>query len=452
MGDRMDISPQLVGGTDDDANDTSIDVLIVSSSPLWPLDQGFRVHGANMAAAMTRHGARVRIASTQPLPDDAPDTLRKLNIAWPAADDRHVQSLRNAWAGPGRAGRFRLADYQGLDVRKLAGVVALVEQYAPRAIVGVGLDSAMMLRAIASKQGVRRVWYGADEMVRFHLSCLRREPVRAWAARVKALLQHVGLERLFVSGADGAIGVSPMDTRLLRWIAGARSAVTIRNGVDLDYFQPGGAAAIRHSIVFWGRLDFEPNIDAVRSFADNIWPAVRERYPLAIWRIIGKQPGDAVEALNAQAGIDVVGAVDDIRPHVHAAAAVVLPMRCGGGIKNKLLEAAAMGRPTLVSPRALAGLEVRDDRPPFVICRSVGQWVNGLGRIWSSPVVAADFGRRARLWVQRKHSWADAAGKLMDFIEQLEAAPGPAGPVSMSPEVEADRDREIAAAERRRAA
>lgn len=125
-------------------------------------------------------------------------------------------------------------------------------------------------------------------------------------ARMVAL--YAAIETLFVRGLNGAIGVSPTDSRLLHIVAGARQTVTIRNGVDLDYFgqQPqtvDGPPLANPSLVFWGRLDFEPNVDAVCWFAREVWPTLRRRVPSASWKIVGKNPVPQVEQLNELASV-----------------------------------------------------------------------------------------------------------------------------------------------------
>ncbi|HEX7011008.1 MAG TPA: glycosyltransferase family 4 protein, partial [Phycisphaeraceae bacterium] len=146
-----------------------------------------------------------------------------------------------------------------------------------------------------------------------------------------------------------------------------------------------------------------------------VWPALRADYPDATWKIVGKNPCQRVQALAQQPGIEVTGQVEDIRPWAHEAAAVVLPMRCGGGIKNKLLEAAAMGKPILASPRAVRGLE----EPPGLICRGPAQWRQAIERVWSQPDLARTMGQSARSWAQQRHTWPHAAQQLLQKIPRF---------------------------------
>ena len=436
-----------------------VDVLMVSLTPLWPLDQGFRIHGHHMARGLTSLGLRVRVACPEALPDDAPSTFRRLTVKWPAASPQEVQtfttecfgenradsfweSLRESlrgcfrgwfrgsfrgrgWGGVGDFLRHRVGRYFGPDPQTLAGVIGLVQRYRPKTVIGVGMLSPLLLRGLGNHSQVRRIWYAADELVSFNLSCMRREPPRDWPARLRTMFGHALFERCFARGLDGAIGVSPSESRLLRTVAGVRRTISIPNGVDLMYFSPQSTDAAERSIAFWGNLDFEPNVDAVCWFAQRVWPTLTVCRPDARWLIIGRNPHPRVAALGTQRGIEVVGCVDDIRPLAQRAAVAILPMRCGGGIKNKLLEAAAMGRPIVASRHATKGLTFNPMARPFQICDHPDDWARAIRRLWTDQTTASQLGSRARRWAETHHSWTDAARALADWLDPQAEQPQP---------------------------
>ena len=402
-----------------DQADRQLDVLFVSEAPPWPLDQGFCIRGYHMAQALQQLGVRVGVASHQPVSLDAPQPLQVLSVPWPHADAADQAQFMAGWAGPGAGLRRRLARHQGRQLSRFAGIVPLIARHRPSAVIGLGQHSPLMLRALTAEHQVKRIWYAADEPVRFHLTCLRSDGLLGLPRRLRLMALYAALERLFVRGLEGAVGVNPADTKLLRSISGARHTVTIRNGVDTDYFQPDTQAAHPKDLVFWGRMDFEPNIDATCWFVKKVFGVLKRLCPAARLQIVGKKPRRRVRDLRDHDGVEVLGAVPDIRPHARAAAITVLPMRCGGGIKNKLLEAAAMARPIVASPQALRGLAHLSTTPPWLVCRGAAQWIEAICRLWSDVDQQRRLGANARQWVLRHHSWQHAAGELMRWIEGL---------------------------------
>lgn len=398
-----------------------LDILFVSEHALYPVDQGFSIRGSNIIKAMHELGVNVAVASIAPLPDEAPDDIRKHYLPWPAVDADQTEQFLKGWEGPGYRARMRLADYQGRDLGRFAGIISLVETYHPKTVIGLGQHSIMMLRAIKQYTDIRKVWYAADELMYFQLSCMRREGLSTLSDRLQKLALYGGLETFFVRGMDGAIGVAPFEAKLLKRLAGARKTTCIRNGVDTDYFAPPMVRANNKQLVFWGRMDFEPNIDAVSWFTKFIWPQLHAKHPDATFKVVGKNPTDAVMALNAIDGVEIVGGVPDIRPYVHGSCATVLPMRCGGGIKNKLLEAAAMGIPMIATPKASDGL---DGGLPILTCKSPTQWIECVENLWQNVGLSQKLSIQLRQWVMTHHSWPNAAMQMLSWLDRLPCADG----------------------------
>lgn len=396
------------------------DVLFISEQPMWPMDQGYRVHGCQMARSLSEQGLSVKMTSLRPTEACDQDWLNRILTGWPKASEQDHQDFLKGWSGPLSKLRKKLAQHQAMDSRELAGLIPLVRRLKPKAVIALGQHGPIMLRGLTNAfPDLTTVWYAADEPVFFQLSCLRREGIKTLRKRAYLACLYAALQTCFARKLDGAIGVSPTDTHLLKMNSGVRRTVTIRNGVDTDYFRPADIRPERCSLVFWGRLDFEPNADAVRWFAQKVWPKLLERQPQARLKIVGKNAGDKVRQLDDIQGIEFVGEVNDIRSYARQASATILPMRCGGGIKNKLLEAAAMGLPILASPKAVKGLTWPGHTNPVKLCSTPDDWVHQIERVWFDGVLTNAMRRDARDWVVEQHTWPEAAITMTGFLEEL---------------------------------
>jgi glycosyltransferase involved in cell wall biosynthesis len=135
----------------------------------------------------------------------------------------------------------------------------------------------------------------------------------------------------------------------------------VRTGVDTDFFRPAPSPSSSVELVFTGSMDWLPNEDAMLWFCREILPLVRRDVAGVTLSIVGRDPTPAVLKLATEAGVRVTGRVDDVRPHMSAAAAFVVPLRVGGGTRLKIFEAMAMAKAVVSTTVGAEGLPVTHD-------------------------------------------------------------------------------------------
>src|SRR5712691_1060599 len=221
--------------------------------------------------------------------------------------------------------------------------------------------------------------------------------------------------------ADGVFVCSAADQARLGADAPSARTVVIPNAADVDFFQPrpSDPPADGRTVLFFGLLSTIPNIDGVRFFVRDIWPRIAATRPDARCRIIGARPHASVREL-AGPGVEVVGLVDDLRPHLASAAAVVVPLRLGGGTRLKIVEAMAMGRPVVSTTLGAEGIEVTPERD-ILIADDPARFAAAVTRLLADPALGARLGRAGRELAVRRYSWKAAAASLERFFEQVVA-------------------------------
>jgi len=310
--------------------------------------------------------------------------------------------------------RFR--SYWGIEPAHILAVGQIAATADAEVVVGAGLEA---LPYLAGVEGPVRVWYAADEWVWHHLSQARPADSACWenlkSAAVKGLY-----ERVFASVTDRIWVVSEVERRAMRWVTGVREVDVLPNGVDGELYHPIEGPCVPRSAVFWGRLDFGPNIQALEWFCRSVWPLVRRQVPDARFTIYGINVTPPVTALVGQNGVDLVTDLPDLRAAVSSHALVVLPFVSGGGIKNKLLEAASLGLAILATPRALGGLR---GGAPVVTARRAADWVREILDLWADPERRRRVGAEARQWVLQHHTWHSTAKAAVAALQAC-ASPG----------------------------
>jgi sugar transferase (PEP-CTERM/EpsH1 system associated) len=228
---------------------------------------------------------------------------------------------------------------------------------------------------------------------------------------------------------DASTFVSGAEVTLFQELAPEVAGKTfcVNSGVDADYFSPdgvyedpyGGGAPVA---VFTGTMSYWPNVDAVTWFADEILPRARDSVPDLRFYIVGSSPDAAVERLRRIPGVTVTGRVADVRPYVAHAAAVVAPLRVARGVQNKVLEAMAMAKTVIATPRALAGIEAEAARH-VVVAEDTETFARAVADVVAGGNGAAPGGARARASVLDLYDWRRNLGAFLPLLGARELEP-----------------------------
>jgi polysaccharide biosynthesis protein PslH len=204
------------------------------------------------------------------------------------------------------------------------------------------------------------------------------------------------------------------ERRLLDEVPGIHTAV-IPNAADVEYYQPRPAdpPPDGSTVVFFGHLSYAPNVDGVTFFLEQIWPRVMEAHPEAHLKLIGGQPSRSLQRLAGQR-VELTGFVPDLRPHLAAAAAVVVPLRVGGGTRLKIVEAMAMGKAIVSTSLGAEGIEAVPGRD-LLIEDQPEAFADAVNRLLGDAVLAACIGQSARRLAVERYSWSVAARALEGF-------------------------------------
>lgn len=255
----------------------------------------------------------------------------------------------------------------------------------------------------------------------------RRKPAR-WHAAAYSLVQRDKLrryERQICQRADRVIAVSDADRRALLQLDPSLDITVIPNGVDLDYYaaysrenDPQAPDYGPNALVFTGKMDFRPNVDAVTWFAQEVLPLIRREIGDAHFVIVGKEPHPRVQELAGLDGVTVTGFVPDIRAHIAAAAVYVVPLRIGGGTRLKVLEAMAM-RSALVSTRlGCEGFPLTDGQET-IFADDAESFARSVVALLHDPAQRMRLGEAGRRFVQNHYGWQAIVPKLKAVYQDL---------------------------------
>jgi sugar transferase (PEP-CTERM/EpsH1 system associated) len=211
---------------------------------------------------------------------------------------------------------------------------------------------------------------------------------------------------------------TPLEQQVFESAIPGASSIVLRNGVDLQYYQPQPEKARPAEIVFTGVMDYLPNVDACTFFVREVLPRLREHRPDVHFTIVGSKPTPQVRALAREAGVEVTGFVEDTRAWLARASISVAPLRIARGIQNKVLEALAMGLPVVGTRNATQGIEGQAGRD-FLVADSAQEQVAAIVGLLDDPAKARELGSRGRDFVERQYDWERVLEPLDVLLTRL---------------------------------
>ncbi|MBL7837388.1 MAG: glycosyltransferase [Bacteroidetes bacterium] len=190
------------------------------------------------------------------------------------------------------------------------------------------------------------------------------------------------------------------------------------NGVDTDKFHPmNHDYSHAHTLLFTGNMDYDPNVDAVLYFAEQILPVIQNQYPNVKFVIAGQRPIDKVKALHNGSSIEVTGFIPDLSQTYNEASVVVAPLRFGAGTQNKVLEAMAMGIPVVCSHIGFEGLGISDGEGAFMR-KDPESFARQVMTLLGDEQLRIRTGQTGVNVIQQNFSWDQVSGILERYLEK----------------------------------
>ena len=236
-----------------------------------------------------------------------------------------------------------------------------------------------------------------------------------------------------IQRAQATLCCSSEDRAALQQLAPASDPQVIYNGIDVatyaafqtvnvkpqtsDSKRQTPAANHQPTLVFTGKMDFRPNIDAMLWFGWEVWPRIRQAQPNTRWLIVGQKPSPRLDVLRRDPNIEITGEVPDPRPYIAQATVYIAPLRVGGGTRFKLMEAMAMRRPIVTTRLGCEGFDITPGREMMLADAPV-DFADAVLALLNEPTRARSMTENAFAIVAQQYDWSAIVPKLEKIYER----------------------------------
>ena len=171
------------------------------------------------------------------------------------------------------------------------------------------------------------------------------------------------------------------------------------------------------SLIFVGNFKHLPNLDAADRLMNRIFPQVQDQVPESRLYVVGEHlPTNLLKRVNEK--IVATGYVRDVKPYLDRASIVVVPIRLGGGMRVKVLEALAAGKAIVASARAVEGLDLKNGEQ-MIQAEDDDEFGHAIIHLLKNPRKRNMLAANAQVWASENLSWEKTALAYDDLYHQL---------------------------------
>ena len=222
-------------------------------------------------------------------------------------------------------------------------------------------------------------------------------------------------ETTMLTQFDRVAAISDEDRQLIKHVAPSARVGLIPAGVDLEYFKPEHKTVKSNSILFVGALDWDPNYDALLYFLRSIFPLILKRNREAVLTVVGSNTERIQPEIGALGNsVCIMGRVPDIRDYFGEAAVVVVPLRIGGGIRIKILEAFAMGKALVATSIGVEGIEATNGEH-LLVRDTPESFAEAVDLLLRNDAMRETLGASAQSLVHSTYDWKGIAKRFTDL-------------------------------------
>ncbi|MBZ0278029.1 MAG: glycosyltransferase family 4 protein [Anaerolineae bacterium] len=211
---------------------------------------------------------------------------------------------------------------------------------------------------------------------------------------------------------DAVTAVSQEDKLALQE-AGARDGITvIPIAVDTTEQaqverKPSGPHIIHIGTMYW-----PPNIDGITWFLDEIYPLIKQQVPDVRCTLIGaRPPASIVERGEQDPSLTVTGYVEDPLPYFQDASMMVVPLRAGGGMRVKILNALSQGIPMVSTTVGCEGIAVTNEED-ILVADDPRAFADACVRLVTDAQINAQITQNGRTMVEQRYDYRQACRPL----------------------------------------
>ncbi|HZL11354.1 MAG TPA: glycosyltransferase family 4 protein [Prolixibacteraceae bacterium] len=239
---------------------------------------------------------------------------------------------------------------------------------------------------------------------------LRSTYLRNLSKRIKRF------EISYLNSYDLLVPITDRDGKILDSLGNIKPRHTSQTGIDFSALVPTAKKLEFPSLFHIGALDWSPNQEGLIWFFDRCWPKIHSENPELKFYLAGRNAPEWFERHIKRAGVEYLGEIDDAYDFMNSKAVMVVPLFSGSGMRIKIIEGMALGKPIVTTDIGTEGIPTVDGNN-ILIANDATQFTEAISRLIKNRDLADQIGKNAIGFIQEKFDNLTQAGALIEFYK-----------------------------------
>jgi glycosyltransferase involved in cell wall biosynthesis len=221
----------------------------------------------------------------------------------------------------------------------------------------------------------------------------------------------------YLNQYDILIPITDRDGIILDELGNSKPRHTSQTGIDFASLVPTAKKLEFPSLFHIGALDWAPNQEGLIWFFNNCWAKIKSENPQLKFYLAGRNAPEWFERIIKLDGVEYLGEINDAYDFINSKAIMVVPLFSGSGMRIKIIEGMALGKPIVTTDIGTEGIPTENGNN-ILIANDANQFIEAISRLINDRALSDQIGKNAIGFIQEKFDNLSQAGALVDFYRQ----------------------------------
>ena len=216
---------------------------------------------------------------------------------------------------------------------------------------------------------------------------------------------------------DGIVAITKEDASELKHLGISVPFEIVPIGMDVNSIQSNPLQTDSLHLYHLGAMDWQPNIDGITWFLNEIWPKIEAQFPSVSCSLAGrKMPASLLSGSSGNLRIEAE--VSSVSEFISDKNVAIVPLLSGSGMRVKIIEALAFGKVVITTSLGATGIPYEDGEN-MLIANSPDEFVQKIRLLHDNPDLITSIGTEARKLAEVEFDLKNLSSKLTYFYANL---------------------------------